>query len=288
MTENEKPYPVSDTAALVMLWASGYYEQKPLMGTYLKKLDLSAGLQLLECYNGICPWYSEVIINRKHFIKNTVEELVKADTKPTTIVNLGAGFSPLALELSPLLCDRVRFIEIDRNNMSHKHQRYSEIVPDRSRFISCIESDITDTTQLTDAIRKASGDPAGKRLIVVMEGLSYYIERSAMVRVFESLSDMFPDLSIVFEHLKPCRLVTEERRFIPYRIFSHVRDYTALDRMTTYSPDEIVAMLGPDFSCSYYDMDAMEKRRTGSSRYFKTPDAGWLSCAVAVRKAGRE
>jgi hypothetical protein len=123
MTENEKPYPVSDTASLVMLWASGYYETKPLIGTYLKKLDLSAGKQLLDCYNRICPWYSEVIVNRKHFIKNTVEELIKTDAKRTTIINLGAGFSPLALELSPLLCDRVRFIEIDRNNMSHKHQR---------------------------------------------------------------------------------------------------------------------------------------------------------------------
>ena len=288
MTENEKPFPISDTAALVMLWASGYYETKPLIGTYLKKLDLSAGKQLLECYNGICPWYSEVIINRKHFIKNTVEELVKADTKRTIIVNLGAGFSPLALELSPLLCDRVRFIEIDRNNMSHKHQRYSELVPDRSRFISCIESDITDTAHLADALRKASGDPAGSKLIIIMEGLSYYIEKPAMERVFASLSDLFTDMSIVFEHLKPCRLVAEDRRFIPYRIFSHVRDYTALDRMTTYSQDEIVAMLGSDFSCSYYDMDAMEKRRTGSCRYFLTPDAGWLSCAVAVRKAGVE
>ncbi|MDP3397303.1 MAG: class I SAM-dependent methyltransferase [Methanoregula sp.] len=288
MTENEKPYPVSDTAALVMLWASRYYEPKPLTGPYLKKLDLSAGKSLLECYNYICPWYSEVIVNRKHFIKNTVEELVKADTKPTTIVNLGAGFSPLALELSPLLCDRVRFIEIDRNNMSHKHQRYAELVSDRSRFISCIESDITDTTQLANAIRKTPGDPAGTRLIVVMEGLSYYIERPAMERVFESLSGLVTDLSIVFEHLKPCRLVNEERRCIPYRIFSHVRDYTALDRMTTYSQDEVVEMLDPDFSCSYYDMDTMEKRRTGSCRYFLTPDAGWLSCAVAVRKAGME
>jgi O-methyltransferase involved in polyketide biosynthesis len=288
MTKKEKPYPVSDTAALVMLWASRYYEPKPLTGPYLKKLDLSAGQPLLECYNGICPWYSEVIENRKHFIKNTVEELIKADKKPTTIVNLGAGFSPLALELSPLLCERVRFIEIDRNNMSHKHQRYSELVPDRSRFISCIESDITDTAGLADAIRKQLGDPASTRLIVVMEGLSYYIERSAMERVFASLSGLGQDLSIVFEHLKPCRLVNEERRSIPYRIFSHVRDYTALDRMTTYSQDEIVAMLGPDFSCSYYDMDVMEQRKTGSCKFFLTPDAGWLSCAVAIRKAGME
>ena len=284
MTENKNPYPVSDTAALVMLWASGYYETKPLIGTYLRMLDLSAGRQLLERYNSICPWYSEVIINRKHFIQNTVEDLIGNDAKRTTIVNLGAGFSPLALELSPLLGKRTRFIEIDMSNMSHKHQLYSELVPDRCRFISCIESDIADTVCLIEDLKKEIGDPARTRLIVVMEGLTYYIGRPAMERVLESLSDLASDLSIVFEHLKPCSLISDERRFIPYRIFSHVRDYTSLDRMTTYSEDEIRAILGSGFSCRYCDMDEMEMMRTGSCRYFPTPDSGWLSCAVAVRR----
>ena len=284
MTENNNPYPVSDTAALVMLWASGYYDTDSLVGTYFRRLDLSRGRQLLEHYNSICPWYAEVIINRKHFIKNTVEELIKNDEKPTIIVNVGAGFSPLALELSPLLCDRIRFIELDRSNMNRKHQLYAELIPKQSRFISCIESDIADTANLTETLSKETGDPAHTRLIVVMEGLSYYIGRPTMERVFASLSDLAPDLSIVFEHLKPCRLVSGDRRFIPYRIFSHVRDYTTLDHMTTYAKDEIRAMLGPDFSFNYCDMDVMEMRRTGSGRYFPTSDSGWLSCAVAVRR----
>ena len=284
MTEQENPYPVSDTAALVMLWASGYYETIPLISTYLRRLDLSDGRQLLEHYNSICPWYSEVIINRKHFIKNIVEELITNDEKRTVIVNLGAGFSPLALELSPRLCDHVRFIEIDRSNMSHKRRLYSRLVPDRCRFISSIESDIADTAFLSEALRNEMGEPSRTRLIVVMEGLTYYIERSVMESVLASLSGLAPDLAIVFEHLKPCRLISDERRFIPYRIFSHVRDYTALDRMTTYSKDEILALLDPDFSCIYYDMDTMEKRRMGSCKYFPAPDTGWLSCAVAVRR----
>jgi len=29
-------------------------------------------------------------------------------------------------------------------------------------------------------------------------------------------------------------------------------------------------------------MDIMEKRRTGSCRYFPTPDSGWLSCAITA------
>lgn len=284
VTENKNPYPVSDTAALVMLWARGYYETMPLVGRYLKSLDLSRGRQLLEHYDRICPWYPEVIINRKHFIKNMVEELIGTDGKRTVIVNLGAGFSPLALELSPHLCDRVRFIEIDRSNMSDKHRLYSRLVPDRCRFITSLESDIADTSSLVESLRKEMGDPSCTRLIVVMEGLSYYIESPAMEQVFISLSDLALDLSIVFEHLKPCRLISGERRFIPYEIFSHVRDYTALNRMTTYSEDEIRALLEPAFSCRYYDMDQMEMQRTGTCRYFPVPDAGWLSCAVAVRR----
>ncbi len=44
MTAHGNPYKVSDTAALVMLWASSYYATNPLISTYLKRLDLSAGM----------------------------------------------------------------------------------------------------------------------------------------------------------------------------------------------------------------------------------------------------
>jgi O-methyltransferase involved in polyketide biosynthesis len=286
MITTRNPCPVSDTAALVMLWASDYYLKMPLTGPYLERLDLSAGRPLRERYNQICPWYSEVIINRKHFIKSMVGKLVGNTTKQTIVVNLGAGYSPLALELSPLLGDRAHFIEIDMSNMRHKHQLYSELVPEQCRFISCIEADITGTTCLMKVLKKEMGEPARARLIVVMEGLTYYIGRPAMERVLKSLSGITPDLSIVFEHLKPCGLVSEERRYIPYRIFSHVRDYTGLERMTTYSEDDIRAILGSGFSCNYFDMDEMERRRTGSCTYFPTPGSGWLSCAVAVRNPG--
>jgi len=168
--------------------------------------------------------------------------------------------------------------------MSHKHRQYTELVPDACRFISCIESDITDMISMINAIKKEMVDPAQTKLIVVMEGLSYYIDRPVMEQVFAALSGLTPDMNIIFEHLKPCRLISEERRFIPHRIFSHVRDYTGLEQMTTYAKDEIHSMVGSGFSFRYYDMNEMENMRTGSCRYFPTPEAGWLSCAVAVRK----
>jgi len=271
---------VSDTAALVMLWAYEYYQKNPLIRSYLLNLDLSAGRDLVDRYNRICPWYSEVILNRKHFIRNTVRELIEGDRGRVTVVNLGAGYSPLALELEDLLSFRCNFVEIDESGMDHKHALYSRLVPERCGFISCIEADVTDISSLRGALDGIQNS----HLVVVMEGLTYYIGRPAMERMLSMLSCLTAKQSIFFEHLKPCRLIGDDRRFIPYGIFSHVRDYTGMDRMTTYSDEEIRAMLSPGFMSRYYDMSEMERRRTGSNTFFPRPDSGWLSCAVAVRR----
>ncbi|MEI6293629.1 MAG: class I SAM-dependent methyltransferase [Methanomicrobiales archaeon] len=279
MTGVQARHPVSDTASLVMLWADQYYQQNPLTRAYLQRLDLEAGRNLFEQYNRICPWYSEVIINRKHFISNQVRSMVNSTPGKTTIVNLGAGFSPLALELADLLSPGCNFIEIDECGMDRKQDLYPGLIPGRCDFISSIEADITDFHALEHALLQ---DNEG-HLIVVMEGLTYYISREGMAGVLSTLSRIPGQQSLMFEHLKPCRLIREERRFIPETIFSHVRDYTALNCMTTYTEGEIRGLIAPDFTCCYYDMDEMEKRRAGACTYFPTPDSGWLSCAVAVR-----
>ena len=279
MTKAQKPHPVSDTAALVMLWASGYYRENPLIAEYLRRLDLSAGKEMFDRYNRICPWYSEAIVNRKHFISTTVRTLAGRIPGRTTIVNLGAGFSPLALELIDILSPRCRFIEIDENAMDLKYAIYAGLVPDRCGDISCLEADIADISSLREALEQ---EETG-HLIVVMEGLSYYVAREDMRRVFSTLSGLSAEQSIVFEHLKPCKSISDERRYIPYAIFSDVRDYTGLDRMTTYTGEKFRAMLAPGFVCRYYNMDEMERRRAGANTWFTTPSSGWLSCAVAVR-----
>jgi O-methyltransferase involved in polyketide biosynthesis len=283
MTER---HTVSDTAALVMLWAARYYRNDPLVEAYLERLDLSAGKDLFDRYNRICPWYSEVIINRKHFIYTTVRQLAGRSPGFMTIVNLGAGFSPLALELSPLLSSRCRFIEIDESGMDRKTALYADLVPARCGSISCLTTDITDTSSIRDILEPEERD----HLVIVMEGLSYYITRDAMEQVFSTLFGLSGKLTIVFEHLKPCRSIREDRWYIPDEIFSHVRDYTGLDRMTTYTEGEIRAMLPPGSTCRYHNMDVMEMRRTGRNTFFPTPDSGWLSVAIAsrTRDGGKE
>lgn len=273
-------HPVSDTAALVMLWASEYYRRNPLTHAFLERLDLSSGQALFDQSNTICPWYSEVIVNRKHFICNEVRNLIGRPSGKTVIVNLGAGFSPIALELASRLSPRCRFVEMDEHGMDRKYSIYTDLVPDQSRFISCHETDITDTSTLHDILEPE----APCHLIVLMEGLTYYLPRKVLENIVVSFTDLFPALSLVIEYVKPCLSITIDRRDIPCRIFSLIRDYTGVDRMTTYTGEEIRAMLPENFSLLYFDMDTMEERRTGSRKYFPSPDSGWISCAVAIPK----
>lgn len=86
------------------------------------------------------------------------------NTKQTIIINLGAGFSPLVLELAPLLGDHTRFIEMDRKNMSRKHELHAELVPDRCRFSTVIEADIADTTCIKDVLTHEMDDLARQGL----------------------------------------------------------------------------------------------------------------------------
>ena len=204
MTDHSDHCPVSDTAALVMLWAGRYYQETPLIRRYVDRLDLSLGVPLLDRYNEICPWYSEVIINRKHFIKDTVITLLKKNDEKTTIINLGAGFSPLGLEILPWLSDDVRLIELDLRNMEAKQQLYSELAPDRVHLISCIETDLSNTDSLIKIVRENSNEQGRTHLIVVMEGLSYYIDRQVMQQVLTSFRDISHHLTFI------CQLPTNK------------------------------------------------------------------------------
>ncbi len=63
---------LNDTAALVMAWAAPLYAEG-MVGAFFNQLDLSRGHNLLTRCEAVCPWYGEVIRNRKHFIRHLIE-----------------------------------------------------------------------------------------------------------------------------------------------------------------------------------------------------------------------
>jgi hypothetical protein len=86
------------TAALVMDWAKDLY----LTGSaaaFVARLDLSAGHRMRRECDSICPWYPEVMMNRKWFIRHAASVIIAAIDGPCQALILASGKSPLALEL---------------------------------------------------------------------------------------------------------------------------------------------------------------------------------------------
>src|SRR5690606_36425320 len=86
------------TAALVMAWAKDLYREGSA-SLFYSRLDLSAGRQMKRECDSVCPWYPEVMMNRKWFIRHLALGAVSGACGHCQVVILAAGKSPLALEL---------------------------------------------------------------------------------------------------------------------------------------------------------------------------------------------
>ena len=60
------------TAALVTSWAAPLHADGPT-AAFIAQLDLSQAQELLARCHGVCPWYGEVICDRKHFISHLIQ-----------------------------------------------------------------------------------------------------------------------------------------------------------------------------------------------------------------------
>jgi len=92
-----------------MRWALPFYEKSPAQ-RFAEQLDLSGGEQLFSGCSAICPWYGEVIQNRKYFMKKIIERPLDI-LNPSQLLVLATGQSPVALELAR--CRRNRYFPED-------------------------------------------------------------------------------------------------------------------------------------------------------------------------------
>jgi hypothetical protein len=77
------------TAALVTSWAAPLYADGPT-AAFIAQLDLSQGQELLARCRGVCPWYDEVICDRKHFISHLIQRELATRAGRHRVSNRGA------------------------------------------------------------------------------------------------------------------------------------------------------------------------------------------------------
>jgi O-methyltransferase involved in polyketide biosynthesis len=271
------------TAALVMKWAMKLYTNNEIVLQFMNQLDLSSGEDLFAKCDAICNWYEEVILNRKHCIKQLIERQLVATECEYQLVFLAAGKSPLAIEVLMKNYSKVHLIfEIDISGMDEKKKLYDEVCPNFSNKLKCITADIS-TNIVTMLDKLEIGYRNDISTIILFEGISYYLQKIEMKKIMTSCqSNNKKKNIIIIEYMVPCKYVDKKRRYIPKEIFRIIKDHTGIYEISCYTKDELQVYFneGAGDMLECYSMVDMEFARIGTNSYFKKANDGWKEIVV--------
>jgi O-methyltransferase involved in polyketide biosynthesis len=269
---------LSPTAALVMKWAMPLYEKSTAL-RFVNRLDLSGGEQLYGGCNAICPWYGEVIQNRKYFIKKIVERQLDI-RNPSQLLVLAAGQSPLALELALERPSQIgRAFEIDVSGVEEKARLYDETFPETQGKLQCLAGDITSEGLLP--LLERAGYARDTASIVLLEGISYYLPKPTMQELISRFGSGGRNI-IIIEYLLPCSRVEPSRRQVPKEIFALIGRSAGLEEISCYTRDELGMIFRNKGGklLEGWSMREMELARCKRNRYFPGDGLGWIECVM--------
>ncbi|NLI62166.1 MAG: class I SAM-dependent methyltransferase [Methanosarcinaceae archaeon] len=251
--------------------------------SYFEELDLSAGLDLYDEIMSLYPLYPEIIVNRKYAVRTFAESLSDSLSDGCQVIVLGAGWSPVGLELLTRSGNVLKLMEVDRSCMDEKRELYEYICPDVKNRISFIQKDVSNL----DLYDEFFIEGYNKRLpsIVILEGISYNISQEALeriIRFFSSVSsyrDPDVDMYFLLEYMVDDDLLSNEsvlkRRNI-HRLINNNND------PTTYTYEDIESMFtvyGGDIF-EHLTMQDIEKERFDEDDCVFENDDNWIECIM--------
>jgi O-methyltransferase involved in polyketide biosynthesis len=271
------------TAALVMDWAKDLYRTGNV-SAFVSTLDLSAGHRIRQECDSVCPWYTEVMLNRKWFIRHSASKIITAQDRPCQALILASGKSPLALELLENCPGRIAsVIETDIAGMEEKQRTYRAVAPKAAERIRCVDADLYDPEGTREAIAGTGMFDHELPTIIVFEGISYYLPPAVSSAVLSQFTSESRQNAVILDSLLPCRLVREDRRYISRGIWGIIHRDCNVKKTITYSPEEMESMLSAA-GCTqvrHHAMDEMERLRTGKNQYFVANSDGWIRISTA-------
>jgi len=269
------------TAALVMLWSEKLYRTGSAARFY-SRLNLSEGMQMLSECDRACPWYHEVTINRKWFIRHLAGRFIRSTGGPCQLILPAAGKSPLALELLDDCGNAiVSVIEIDIRGMDEKERLYREIVPEYAHRIDCVAADLFDLPGTMNAIGKTGRYDPEIPSCVIPEGISYYLPPDKLAGIISLFASPVMMNRVIFDYMLPCRLVPAHRQKYPKGVWKIINRDCNPDGTVTYSNSEMKAML-EKAGCGHilhHSMHEIEYLRSGLNNYFPAVEDGWTLIA---------
>ena len=269
---------LSDTSALVLLWAQGEIHTCGNSRAFLESLDLGPGMELLEKCNGVWPHYGQVILNRKKCILDLARHAVCSD-KITQVVIFGAGMDALSVELASSGPEGLRVFDVDYAGMQEKGRLIRAVDPALAGRIICINADLKEPEKAYGLLQKHGWD-GSRPSALVLEGISYYlgeVDLADLIGMFRTGRNR-----VLLEYLLHDRCISKERAGIPTGVFGAISGPRGI-RPVRYDAAGVRRALGPAGNAvRVHDLRDMERSRLGRNVHFKGKRSGWIQVCEFV------
>lgn len=268
-----KKLKLSSTSALVLLWAQQECYQSESAKNYLGQLDLSEGESLYNWCKEVCPFYDEVIKNRKFGVLSLVKKYFSEGIQNQQLIIAAAGLDALGIEVTELY-PHSKVFELDEENMKIKSD-----LSISSGNISFIQADLLDASGIYKTLIEHGWNPL-KPTLLVFEGISYYLPLDSIQNLFKVLNPEF----IIFEFLKPEDEIASDRINIPQKVFGKISSICELSFIARFSYQQLEQLFPPFSIKDKFSMRQLEKTRTGSNKFFPTNGSGWIEVSLLGNK----
>jgi len=264
---------LSSTSSLVLLWAQDNCYKSKIAKDYLNLLDLDGGKDLLNRCEKICPYYGEVIKNRKFGVFDLISKCLSERINIKQVVIAGAGLDALGLEITEFY-PQVSVFELDLENMKIKSGLLSKINDKLRPNLSFINVDLLDSSKVYSALIE-NGWIQSESTLLILEGISYYLPVKSIKKLIE---DINPDRTI-FEFLKRNNEIDNIHAEIAEKVFDLISIFCNCPNIVRYDQNKIKDSLDINI-LTEYEMNQLEKMRTGINRYFHSGKNGWIKVCL--------
>ena len=269
---------LSSTSSLVLLWAGQECYKSKKAKAFLDQLELEEGKSLYEQCEKVCPYYDEVIKNRKFGIFNLIKKSIFTENKMLQIVIAAAGLDALGIEVIEHYPNTMVY-ELDSKNMEFKSKLYGSIETKLKPNIVFIEADLLNASSVYKGL-SAHGWDVMKPTLLIIEGISYYLPTESIQKLFQTIK---PNCTI-FEFLKEDKEIVADKLKIAKKVFDLISGQCELSDITQYKYSKLEKLFNNMIIVDRHSMKRLEKMRTGSNRFFLTEDSGWIEVCLLANK----
>jgi hypothetical protein len=112
-----------------------------------------------------------------------------------------------------------------------------------------------------------------------MEGISYYLSKNVLLNLTNLFRKLGTGSRLVLDYLIPTKNITDDRQYIPERIFKIIRDDCNLSEIHRYDGKDFESVFNAKILLKWTMME-IERKRKGDSILFPTSESGWIEICL--------